>query len=143
MLCSNVIIRLVVFPCYHRLFVLYVKPAKTKGLIFLLNILQTIRRVEYQTDYFNDHPELHLNPDHSLFLLVDGGEKKTEQFRASLEEELNKCYPVISLLIDGGDSSFAQIRQTLEKGIPVFIFKGTGRFADILAKAVILLEKLG
>ncbi|XP_063692912.1 transient receptor potential cation channel subfamily M member-like 2 isoform X2 [Bolinopsis microptera] len=97
--------------------------------------------------------EAYMDPNHSHFLLVDDGSQKkygTEiSMRGAIEAAICEHYqdnynipdgdmcrlPMICILVEGGPNSISTCVATIRNGNPVLVLQGSGRSADIIAKA--------
>ncbi len=76
-----------------------------------------------------------LDPNHSHFVLVDGGEWGGEtDMMYELAGSLGKKIPVVTILVNGGPVSKGEILRSVRRGWPILIVEGSGRLADEIAK---------
>lgn len=89
--------------------------------------------------YDSDGPEI-LNPAHSHFVLTAGDEFGDESdMITQLTYNLSGSgqQPALGILINGGKIAREEVyaRTTSEISLPLIVIQGTGRFADMLARA--------
>ena len=75
-----------------------------------------------------------LQPDHTHFVLVGGGEWGDESpWLPRVGAAIAEGRPVVTVLINGGAVSAQDVRRSVQAGFPVVVVRGTGRLADELA----------
>jgi hypothetical protein len=75
-----------------------------------------------------------LQPDHTHFVLVGGGEWGDESpWLPRVGAAIAEGRPVVTVLINGGDVAAQDVRRSVQAGFPVVVVRGTGRLADELA----------
>jgi hypothetical protein len=77
-----------------------------------------------------------LEPHHTHFLLVDGGEWGSETAAlTALAATLAAECPSVAILAGGGEGARQEVLEQIRGGREVLVLGGTGRFADELARA--------
>lgn len=78
-----------------------------------------------------------LDPHHSRFILVPGTEWGTEApWIARIASVIADGLPSATLLINGGEIAWKDVRESVDMRRSVLVVAGSGRTADILARAV-------
>ncbi|KAL5247829.1 hypothetical protein ACHWQZ_G019650 [Mnemiopsis leidyi] len=124
------------------------------------NLLKPTKKKEKKKLVF-DYPtkaptapsEAYMDPNHSHFLLVDDGTQHKYgveiAMRGAVEAAICEHYkddynipdgdlcrlPMICILLEGGPNSISQCLASTRNGNPVLVLQGSGRSADIIAKA--------
>jgi SLOG in TRPM, prokaryote len=77
-----------------------------------------------------------LEPNHTLFVLVPGGEWGDEApWIGDVAGVVAGARASATLLVNGGEIAYADAAGSLQRGRPVVVLAGTGRTADAIAKA--------
>ncbi len=77
-----------------------------------------------------------LEPHHTLFVLVPGGEWGDEApWIGDVAGVVAGARPSVTVLINGGQIAYDDAAGSLERGRPVVVLAGTGRTADAIAEA--------
>jgi hypothetical protein len=75
-----------------------------------------------------------LQPDHTHFVLVGGGEWGDESsWLPRVGAAIAEGRPVVTVLINGGHVAAQDVRRSVQAGFAVVVVRGTGRLADELA----------
>ncbi|KAK3240686.1 hypothetical protein CYMTET_49488 [Cymbomonas tetramitiformis] len=90
-----------------------------------------------------DEKELkHLQPDHTHYIMMDTGydEYAVRKFRFDVSKALQDVggaapgIPIVAFVVNGNDDELEETLMCVRWGIPVAIVKGSGGFADSIAK---------
>ena len=97
-------------------------------------------KVEYAKAHVNDHNGANLEPNHTLFLLVDTGLEGSQawggeiQFRARLEAEYTrrKKIPRVVVVVQGGPGTLNTVLACIEDLCPIVLIADSGGVAELL-----------
>ncbi len=93
-------------------------------------------KVFYQSQATNGVGEgkIHLDPNHSHFVLVKGdkwGDETSTMF--GIAHELAKLASAVTVLASGGDNAKQEVLQSVRQGWPIVVITDTGQVADTIA----------
>jgi hypothetical protein len=84
----------------------------------------------------NPKAEVELEPNHSHFVLTEGEEFGSESETIYLMvETLGRQIPSLALIVNGGPIVYKEALTNVAQGREMIVFKGSGRAADVIAKA--------
>ncbi|MEO1208641.1 MAG: hypothetical protein AAFX78_03780 [Cyanobacteria bacterium J06638_20] len=79
----------------------------------------------------------HLEPNHSHFFLVPGAVWGDEApWIARVATQLSFTQPSLTILVNGGKIAWQDVENSIREHRPVLVVGGSGRTADVLARAV-------
>lgn len=79
-----------------------------------------------------------LEPHHSHFVLVPGSEWGDEAlWIAQVASLMAADRPSVTVLINGGEIAWQDVAESTHRGRPVIVMAGSGRTADVLARATL------